>query len=69
MSVSLSEEVQNGLVDSPAEWDDDQLTRDILKQRLEQFHQYLSAAFDAGEPVEPLIDARTLFIDRLLRRL
>ena len=69
MSVSLSEEVQNGLIDSPAEWDDNQLTRDILKQRLEQFQHHLSAAFDAGEAVEPLIDARTLFIDRLLRRL
>jgi len=69
MSVSLSEDVKNGLVDSPAEWGDDQLTRDILKPRLEQFQQHLAAAFDAGEPVEPLIDARTLFIDRLLRRL
>ncbi|MCJ7924914.1 MAG: bifunctional uridylyltransferase/uridylyl-removing protein GlnD [Pantoea vagans] len=69
MSVSLSEEVKNGLVDSPAEWGDDQLTRDILKPRLEQFQQHLAAAFDAGEAVEPLIDARTLFIDRLLRRL
>ena len=34
MSVSLSEDVKNGLVDSPAEWGDDQLIRDILKPRL-----------------------------------
>ncbi len=67
--MSLSQEVKNGLNDSPGEWQDDTLTRDVLKQRLEGFQQHLAAAFDAGEPVEDLIHARTLFIDRLLRRL
>uniref|UniRef100_UPI00403FB29B bifunctional uridylyltransferase/uridylyl-removing protein GlnD n=1 Tax=Erwinia sp. E_sp_B01_3 TaxID=3039402 RepID=UPI00403FB29B len=45
------------------------MTRESLKQHLEQFHHLLARAFDAGEDVEALIDARTLFIDRLLRRL
>ena len=69
MSVSLSEDVKSGLADSPAGWSDDQLPRDSLKLGLEQFQQHLAAAFDAGEAVESLIDARTLFIDRLLCRL
>lgn len=67
--MSLSQEVKNGLNDSPGEWQDDQLSREILKQRLECFQQHLAAAFDSGEAAENLIHARTLFIDRLLRRL
>lgn len=66
MTKTLKDYRQSG---SPAHWDDAQLTRDSLKQHLEQFHQLLAIAFDAGEDVEALIDARTLFIDRLLRRL
>ena len=58
-----------GLVDSPADWQDAELTRDPLKQKLEHFQRRLADAFDAGEDVERLIDTRTLFIDRLLRRL
>ncbi|MGK6328253.1 bifunctional uridylyltransferase/uridylyl-removing protein GlnD [Erwinia sp. DT-104] len=54
---------------SPAEWTDAELTRDTLKQHLDDFQQRLGQAFDAGEAVEQLIAARTLFIDRLLRRL
>ncbi|WBV23504.1 bifunctional uridylyltransferase/uridylyl-removing protein GlnD [Pantoea piersonii] len=69
MSAILTDEVIDGLKDSPAHWDDAQLTRDVLKQKLETFNTFLSTAFDAGESVEALIDARTLFIDRLLRRL
>ncbi|PKC30641.1 PII uridylyl-transferase [Pantoea ananatis 15320] len=67
--MSLSQEVKNGLNDSPGEWQDDQLSREILKQRLECFQQHLAAAFDSGEAAENLIHARTLFTDRLLRRL
>ncbi|MDU2733454.1 MAG: nucleotidyltransferase domain-containing protein, partial [Mixta calida] len=69
MSNGVTEEVKHGLADSPSEWDDAQLTRETLKQHLDRFQQHLAAAFDAGEEVETLIDARTLFIDRLLRRL
>jgi len=54
---------------SPAHWADEELTRESLKQHLEQFNLLLADAFDQGEDVEKLIDARTLFIDRLLRRL
>ncbi|WP_428944008.1 bifunctional uridylyltransferase/uridylyl-removing protein GlnD [Pantoea sp. FN060301] len=58
-----------GLTDSPAGWNNDALTRDVLKQHLEQFQQGLAGAFDEGADAESLIEARTLFIDRLLRRL
>jgi len=69
MSNGVTDEVINDLVDSAAGWDDTELTRERLKQRLDRFQQRLAAAFDAGEDVEALIDARTLFIDGLLRRL
>ena len=69
MSGSVTEAVHKGLTDSPASWPDDALTRDKLKHYLEQFQQHLGIAFDAGTDIESLIDARTLFIDRLLRRL
>ncbi|NIG34594.1 [protein-PII] uridylyltransferase [Pantoea sp. ICBG 828] len=69
MSGSVTEAVHKGLTDSPASWPDEALTRDKLKQYLEQFQQHLGSAFDAGSDIESLIDARTLFIDRLLRRL
>ncbi|WP_017348518.1 bifunctional uridylyltransferase/uridylyl-removing protein GlnD [Pantoea sp. A4] len=69
MSAILTDEVRKGLKDSAAHWDDDSLTRDQLKQRLEHFNHLLATAFDAGEPVENLIAARTRYIDRLLRRL
>lgn len=69
MSGSVTEAVHKGLTDSPASWPDEALTRDTLRQYLEQFQQHLGIAFDAGTDVESLIDARTLFIDRLLRRL
>lgn len=65
----MTENLITGLSVSPAHWDDEQLTRDTLKQQLDAFGQQLADAFDAGEDVEALIDARTLFIDRLLRRL
>ena len=69
MSNSVTEKVNIGLSDSPAWWDDRQLTREKLKQHLDAFQQQLADAFDAGENAEALIDARTMFIDRLLCRL
>ena len=69
MSGSVTEAVHKGLTDSPADWPDEALTREKLKLYLEQFQQHMGVAFDAGTDVESLIDARTLFIDRLLRRL
>ena len=69
MSGSVTDAVKNSLKDSPANWDDDALTRENLKQRLESFNQLLAAAFDAGETAEKLVKARTRYIDRLLRRL
>ena len=57
------------LTKAPRRWEDRELNRDTLKHHLDVFQQHLAAAFDAGQDVESLIDARTLFIDRLLRRL
>lgn len=69
MGNGVTDEEINGLADSASGWDDSQLTREQLKQHLDGFQQYLATAFDAGADVETLIDARTLFIDTLLRRL
>jgi [protein-PII] uridylyltransferase len=69
MSNGVTDEVNNGLADLAAGWGDTELTREQLKQHLDRFQQKLAAAFDAGDDVEALIDARTLFIDGLLRRL
>ncbi|UQY44934.1 bifunctional uridylyltransferase/uridylyl-removing protein GlnD [Erwinia sp. PK3-005] len=69
MRNGVTDEVINGLAESASGWEDTQLTRELLKQHLERFQQHLAAAFDAGEDVATLIDARTLFIDALLRRL
>ncbi|MGB9098801.1 bifunctional uridylyltransferase/uridylyl-removing protein GlnD [Erwinia sp.] len=66
MTKTLKDYKKSG---SPAHWADAELTRGSLKHHLEQFHQLLASEFDAGAEVEVLIDARTLFIDRLLRRL
>ena len=57
------------LTKSPVYWQDDELNRDGLRQHLDHFQHYLADAFDAGQDAETLIAARTLFIDRLLRRL
>ena len=66
MTKTLKDYKKSG---SPAHWADTELTRESLKHHLEQFNLLLASAFDQGENVEALIDARTLFIDRLLRRL
>jgi len=57
------------LTKAPRRWEDAELNRDTLRHHLDVFQQHLAAAFDAGQDAESLIDARTLFIDRLLRRL
>ncbi|MEJ4046454.1 bifunctional uridylyltransferase/uridylyl-removing protein GlnD [Erwinia sp. SLM-02] len=57
------------LTKSPILWEDAEITREFLKNHLDNFQQHLAGAFDAGQDAESLIAARTLFIDRLLRRL
>ena len=57
------------LTKSPIHWEDTEIHREALKQHLDNFQQHLAAAFDAGQEAESLIAARSLFIDRLLRRL
>lgn len=57
------------LTKSPIFWEDAEITREFLKTHLDNFQQHLAGAFDAGQDAESLIAARTLFIDRLLRRL
>ncbi|MBK0001230.1 bifunctional uridylyltransferase/uridylyl-removing protein GlnD [Erwinia sp. S38] len=57
------------LTKSPILWEDAEITREFLKTHLDNFQQHLAGAFDAGQDAESLIAARTLFIDRLLRRL
>ncbi|WP_130834068.1 bifunctional uridylyltransferase/uridylyl-removing protein GlnD [[Erwinia] mediterraneensis] len=69
MSGSVTDAVKFSLTDSPTHWGDEVLTRENLKLRLEQFQQQLADAFDAGTAAEALVDARTRYIDRLLRRL
>ncbi|RWR00458.1 protein-PII uridylyltransferase [[Pantoea] beijingensis] len=65
----MTDATLNRLSTSPIDWDDTNLTREQLKPHIEAFQHQLGHAFDAGEPVEALIDARTHFIDALLRRL
>jgi [protein-PII] uridylyltransferase len=55
--------------ESPLTWPDEAFNRDYLKSRLEDFHHWLAGAFDAGLPAETLINARTRYIDHLLRQL
>ncbi len=54
---------------APFYFTDDELTCQNLKLRLEEFQLWLAAAFNAGVCAEELVDARSLYIDRLLRRL
>ncbi len=54
---------------SPLTWPDEALNRTDLKTHLEDFYRWLGEAFDAGMSAETLIDARTLYIDQLLRQL
>ncbi|MCK8158063.1 hypothetical protein LXA39_17530, partial [Erwinia amylovora] len=57
------------LTKAPRRWDDRELNRDKLRHHLDTFQQHLATAFDAVQDAESLFAARTLFIDRLLRRL
>jgi len=50
----------------PNAYSDEELNCPALKQRLEQFQQWLAAAFNAGSSVESLIAARSDFIDVLV---
>ncbi len=54
---------------APVSWNDEALKSDLVKSQLERFQQELAAAFDAGADTETLVNARTQFIDNLLRRL
>ncbi len=54
---------------SPLTYADDMLNCQTLKQQLELFQLWLDSEFRSGVSAEKLIDARTLFIDRLLQRL
>ncbi|BFO11554.1 hypothetical protein GGER_40640 [Serratia rubidaea] len=54
---------------SPDTYGDDDLECGALKQRLEQFQDWLATSFDAGASAESLVAARSEFVDRLLRRL
>ncbi|GAA0475254.1 MULTISPECIES: bifunctional uridylyltransferase/uridylyl-removing protein GlnD [Tatumella] len=65
----VPEVIDKNIINSPLHWSDDMLNRDRLKPRLDNFQRWLGEAFDAGQPVHRLIDARTRFIDNLLCRL
>lgn len=54
---------------SPLTWPDEDLTRSLLKSRMDEFQAWLANAFNAGVSAETLIDARALYIDQLLRQL
>ncbi len=69
MRSHLPDVIDKSSTDAPLHWPDDQLTREALKSRLDVFQSALGDAFDAGQPVSQLIDARTRFIDHLLTRL
>ena len=57
------------LTKSPMHWEDADIHREFIKQQLDHFQQHLADAFNAGQETAHLISARSLFIDRLLRRL
>ncbi|TCV92590.1 bifunctional uridylyltransferase/uridylyl-removing protein GlnD [Biostraticola tofi] len=54
---------------SPFTWPDEAFNRAYLKSRLDDFQSWMGEAFSAGVSAETLLDARTLYIDQLLRQL
>lgn len=69
MSSHLPEQIDKQSIEAPLHWSAQQLHREAMKQQMEAFQAKLGAAFDAGQNISELIDARTQFIDHLLCRL
>ncbi|WP_029685198.1 bifunctional uridylyltransferase/uridylyl-removing protein GlnD [Tatumella saanichensis] len=69
MSSHLPEHIDKQSIEAPLHWSASQLNREAMKQQLETFQDKLGAAFDVGQNISELIDARTQFIDHLLCRL
>ena len=69
MSSRLPETIDKKSINAPLYWPDETLNREMLRSKLDDFQTRLGDAFDAGQSVHQLIDARTQFIDHLLCRL
>ncbi len=69
MSSRLPEIIDKKSINAPLHWPDETLNREMLRSLLDDFQNRLGDAFDAGQSVHQLIDARTQFIDHLLCRL
>ncbi|ARU95096.1 bifunctional uridylyltransferase/uridylyl-removing protein GlnD [Tatumella citrea] len=69
MSSRLPEIIDKKSINAPLHWPDETLNREMLRSLLDEFQNRLGEAFDAGQSVHQLIDARTQFIDHLLCRL
>ncbi|WP_294912135.1 bifunctional uridylyltransferase/uridylyl-removing protein GlnD [Tatumella sp. UBA2305] len=69
MSSRLPETIDKKSINAPLHWPDETLNREMLRSLLDDFQARLGEAFDAGQSVHQLIDARTQFIDHLLCRL
>jgi len=69
MSSRLPETIDKKSINAPLHWPDETLNREMLRSLLDDFQTRLGDAFDAGQSVHQLIDARTQFIDHLLCRL
>ena len=69
MSSHQPEQIDKQSIEAPLHWSAQQLHREAMKQQMEAFQAKLGAAFDAGQNISELIDARTQFIDHLLCRL
>lgn len=69
MSSHLPEQIDKQSIEAPLHWSAQQLHREAMKQQMEAFQAKLGAAFDAGQNISELIEARTQFIDHLLCRL
>lgn len=54
---------------SPMDFSDEQINLTYLKQQLDEFQQWSVAQFKLGADIDALVHLRSLFIDRLLKRL